>query len=402
MGLLDQLDDPVNAGLLSMGLRLMSTPGRFGQALGSAGLGAMGDIQALRQQQEQRKAQAQQLQAGQLQMQMHQQQLAEMQRQAQEAAAQRARDDQFRNAIPSPMGAAASSALSGGGGPTVGNAAQMAPVDPFQQQLYQAMKLGQIKPMDYLAATKKDTAPIKLAAGEGLYQPGTFKPLVVNPKEDTKPSALKEYEYAKAQGYQGSYLDFALAQKKAGASNVSVSVEGQKEYAKQSGKDFAEMMAGFNKQVFTAPAQIRKLERMEQLLQGVDGGKLAPTGVDVASALNSMGIKIDPRLGNKEAAEALARDLAGGLRQPGTGPMTDKDFDNFMTQIPGLSKTAPGRAQIMTTMKAALNRDMKLSQLAREYERKHGQIDGGFIDQAAQFIAENPVVGAPQGWKVNR
>lgn len=118
--------------------------------------------------------------------------------------------------------------------------------------------------------------------------------------------------------------------------------------------------------------------------------------------LSSLGIKVDPRLGNKEAAQALSRDLAGGLRQPGTGPMTDKDFENFLAQIPDLSKTAEGRKQITRTMTAALNRDIKVSKLAREYERKHGRIDGGFMDEVAQFIADNPVVEAPVGWKVQR
>ena len=84
MGLLDQLDDPVNAGLLSMGLRLMSTPGKFGQALGSAGLGAMGDIQALRQQQEQRKMREQQMQVQAAQLEDIRQQSALRQAQAAE------------------------------------------------------------------------------------------------------------------------------------------------------------------------------------------------------------------------------------------------------------------------------------------------------------------------------
>jgi hypothetical protein len=162
------------------------------------------------------------------------------------------------------------------------------------------------------------------------------------------------------------------------------------------------MMAGINKAGFQAPAQIRKLERMTELLDGVEGGKLAPAGLEIASALNSFGVKVDPRLGNKEAAQALSRELAGGLRQPGSGPMTDKDFENFLQQIPDLSKSAQGRKQISATMKAALNRDMQVSKMAREYERKHGRLDGGFMDEVASFIAENPVVSAPGNWVVKR
>ena len=60
-GLLDSLDDPQTAGLLSLGLRLMSTPGSFGTALGKSGLGALDDIQQQRAQGMQRKLQGAQL-----------------------------------------------------------------------------------------------------------------------------------------------------------------------------------------------------------------------------------------------------------------------------------------------------------------------------------------------------
>ena len=75
MGLL--LDDPKQMGLLSLGLRLMSTPGRFGQAFGKAGLGAMGDVRQAQTEIEQRKMRE-------LQAKMVEQQLAEAQWQAAE------------------------------------------------------------------------------------------------------------------------------------------------------------------------------------------------------------------------------------------------------------------------------------------------------------------------------
>ena len=397
MGLLDTPGDidPRTQGLLALGLGMLGSRGNFGQGIaqgGMAGLAAFNDAQ----QQRQRTALAQQqAQQHALQIQQAQMQMAEMHRAAKEAETQRGLADQFRQSIASPMAGI-------GGPPTVANAAEQPPVDPYQQQLYQAMKLGQIKPMDYLSATKKDTALIKLGAGEGLYQPGTYKPLVVNPKEDTTPSAVKEYNFAVDQGYKGSLLDFSLAQKRAGATKVNVDAGQRFEnaYSTDQGKQFSDVMANINKAGFAAPSQIRKLERMQELLDGVDGGKLAPTGLDIASAANSIGIKMDPKLGNKEAAQALSREIAGGFRQPGTGPMTDKDFENFLAQVPDLSKSAVGRKQITTTMKAAAARDIAMAKMAREYVKKNGQLDNGFLEAASQYIAENPVVGMPKGWVV--
>lgn len=42
------------------------------------------------------------------------------------------------------------------------------------------------------------------------------------PKAESQPSGVQEYEYAKAQGFPGSFLDFQLAQKKAGASSTTI------------------------------------------------------------------------------------------------------------------------------------------------------------------------------------
>ena len=165
------------------------------------------------------------------------------------------------------------------------------------------------------------------------------------------------------------------------------------EQSKAYGKTLGEIRGAVTQAGFDAPGKLARLDRMEQLLQGIDGGAAAPAMADVASFAQSLGIKLDPNLGNKQAAEALAREMAGTLRQPGTGPMTDKDFDNFLRQVPSLSKTAEGRAQIITTMRAAIERDLRASKFARDYARQNnGVIDDNFFDAMANFYATNPVV----------
>lgn len=126
-GLLGSIDDPRTAGLLGLGLRLMSTPGKFGQALGTAGLGAMGDMRQAQASQDQRKR------AG-LQDQLVMLQLAQAKAQqeaAQQAAArQQAIEGAYSGALESP----AQQALAGGGGPTVANATAMQGMQPRLNQ----------------------------------------------------------------------------------------------------------------------------------------------------------------------------------------------------------------------------------------------------------------------------
>lgn len=169
-GLLDITDDPNTAGLLSLGLRLMSTPGKFGTAFGQAGLGAMGDLQQARQMMEQRKLREQQARMQGLQMQSLEQQLADAQRAREEAQRQAERDDAFRRSIPSPQAQALQS-LGADASPTLANAARLPQVDPQQQMLYDAFQARLLKTPEYLSATSPK-APEYKVVGDSLVQIG--------------------------------------------------------------------------------------------------------------------------------------------------------------------------------------------------------------------------------------
>lgn len=383
MGLLDPTDDPRTMGLLSLGLGLLGSKGSFGNALSQAGPQALQAMQQVkdRQRQAQSDKQRQALQA----MQMQQAQAA-IQAQQQAQQRQAAVEGAYRGAL----------TAGPDGSPQVDQSAlirRLTQADPMA-----AFQMLQPKSADYKVV---DDALVSVG-------PQGVKEVYRAPqKAESKPEIVKILERLHGEGTPAFMQALRQYQVKATthapAPSANVTVGGpvfEKEYSKDQGKQFSELMGGITKAGFSAPSQIRKLERMEQLLDGVDGGKLAPTGLDIASAANSIGIKIDPKLGNKEAAQALAREIAGGFRQPGTGPMTDKDFENFLLQVPDLSKTAAGRKQITATMKAAAARDLAVAKMARAYERKNGRLDSGFMDEVAQYVAENPVVGLPSGWKV--
>lgn len=98
-GLLDITDDPNTLGLLSLGLRLMSTPGKFGTALGQAGMGALGDLQQARQMTDLRKLREQQGRMQALQLLELEGRMAEAQRAREEAAAAKQARGSFLDSI---------------------------------------------------------------------------------------------------------------------------------------------------------------------------------------------------------------------------------------------------------------------------------------------------------------
>ena len=220
MGMFDQLfsDDPNNAAYLALASGLLGGKGSLNSIFGSSIMGAQNaysgaaDSQMRRLQQ---KAQIGDLAA--------QEQLRKAQ--AEKLARAEADQEAFRQALlsrGSPQMKSAQAALAGGGGPTVANAANMTPADPAAQMGFDALKYRQISPLDFLKMQQKDTTPIKLGANEKLLQPGTYKELATNEKPEKPTTDFANYQEAQKGGFSGSFLDYQLALKKAGASSVSV------------------------------------------------------------------------------------------------------------------------------------------------------------------------------------
>lgn len=182
-GLLDYLNS--DDGRMWMGMLAAAGPQQQPMSIAQRASAALGQIREQKAVEDERRQRAA-MQA--LQMQQAQQALAHgqlQQQQAQQAAADQAAQRLWRQNLPSPRMQASQQALSPGGGPTMANAAAMPKVDPQQQMMFDAMKVGAVSLPDWLSAQRKDNTPIKVAPGEALVAPGTFRPLFTNPKEQT-------------------------------------------------------------------------------------------------------------------------------------------------------------------------------------------------------------------------
>jgi hypothetical protein len=279
------------------------------------------------------------------------------------------------------------------------------PASPFKDEL--------IKKQLFPDPEEFGTTPFPTADGS-LYvtgKKGTLKPLGVKGKPDAPPK-LGTLNIATKGGMWQAYqqnpdgtpnmgapigVPFRKSADAAEVNNSNTNLNTQEDKQSQVyGGGLGEVRKEIQTAGFKAPVVLSNLNRMEQLLRGIDGGTLAPTGAQIANIAQGFGINLDPRLGDKEAAESLAREMALSLRQPGSGPMTDKDFENFMQIVPSLSKTAQGRSQIITTLRAKVQRDVQIAKMARDYAKNNrGVIDDGFLDQVAQFQASNPIFRSP-------
>lgn len=162
------------------------------------------------------------------------------------------------------------------------------------------------------------------------------------------------------------------------------------------GEFFGKQFADIQSAGASATNKINKVERLNVLLEGVQTGKLTPLGVDVASTASSLGFKIDPKLGNKQAADALSKEMALELRNPSggagmPGALSNSDREFLMSITPGLTADPEARKLISESMVKLAKRDQEVAKLARDYRKRKGNLDEGFYDELAKFSDANPL-----------
>ena len=143
-----------------------------------------------------------------------------------------------------------------------------------------------------------------------------------------------------------------------------------------------------------AGSKIANLRQVGSLLADHDGGKFSDTGLELARGFNSFGIKIDPMLGNKEAAvalqSALTRDAVGGSLGPG---VSNSDVQLMQKMVPRLDMSSAGRKTLIDIMTAVEERKQEVARFARRYESKNGRLDGTFFEQLSAWSDANPLFG---------
>jgi hypothetical protein len=143
-------------------------------------------------------------------------------------------------------------------------------------------------------------------------------------------------------------------------------------------------------------AKIAKVERIGTLLGDFEGGKLSQTGVDIAKIGNSLGIKIDPMLPNKEASQALTNEVALELRSTADGhgmpgAMSDSDREFLKAMTPQMAQTADGRKAIIDSKVKVMQRENQVADMARQYKKRYGKLDEDFFSQLGAWSGRNNI-----------
>ena len=188
------------------------------------------------------------------------------------------------------------------------------------------------------------------------------KYLLAVPKDDST-AVKKNYDYDVASGaFTGSLLDYQLAMKKAGATNVNVGDEGSEAFEKKFGQLDAQALADVGIAGATASRSLAQIDRLEGLLANVQTGMTA----NLKQIAGNFGIPT-AGLNDIQAASALINSLVPAQRPPGSGPMSDADLDLFKKSLPRIINQPGGNQIILNTMRGIAQYDAMGSDIVQRF-----------------------------------
>ncbi|QLP96453.1 MAG: D-alanyl-D-alanine carboxypeptidase family protein [Rhodoblastus sp.] len=154
----------------------------------------------------------------------------------------------------------------------------------FGQQMWQALAQPKTSPFDFqvvgdslvrvnkmtgeavqVPGMGKTPSPVTLSEGATLVDPRTGAVIARGGEKDDRTTTQKDYEAAKAQGFNGTLFDYQTAVKKSGATNVSVETKGEQSFAQENGKALAKMFAAHAEEGAKAADNLNQLEQLRTL-----------------------------------------------------------------------------------------------------------------------------------------
>lgn len=170
---------------------------------------------------------------------------------------------------------------------------------------------------------------------------------------------IKEYNFAKQNGYTGSFAQYQLDLKKSAANNTTINTgEGNKFYNTLDEKN-AGIFSGLSDTGIQARSTLGQIDALDNLL------KSSPTGWVGAmkQAAGEYGINTEG-LSDIQAATALINKMVPTQRQPGSGTMSDADLALFKQSLPRIINQPGGNQTIINTIRGISQYQVQMGEIA--------------------------------------
>jgi hypothetical protein len=178
---------------------------------------------------------------------------------------------------------------------------------------------------------------------------------------------------------------------------VRLQDQGETETQKTSGRGLGELDNQIRSAGLNASRKINQFNRLGNLLENTETGKLQPAGYELAAYAQSIGLPIDAKTQNFQAAKSLANEMALQLRNPEGGAgmpgnFSDQDRRYLQQIIANIDKVPGANKLLIDGMIKMHQRDQEIAKLGREYKIKHGGVlDDGFFQEVQDFSEAHPL-----------
>jgi len=257
--------------------------------------------------------------------------------------------------------------------------------DPYVQRLMQVMAMPGLSPerrsvvelqlqtrMGQLTApdpnAEEDRARERRARDAELlgYGRGTpeWNQYVVTgdvPKGPTPTDDMREYEMARSQGYTGTFQQYQVDLKKAGATTNTVTVGGGPSDDKLRGKLMekeGELWSTYLQTGATSAGTVQDMAALDELIKVAPQGPVTGRLAEMFPGFSSAG----------DAFQSIVKRVAPTLRAPGSGATSDIEYDGMLRSLPALRNSPEANAAIAAMMKAKASLNVERARVIEEYQ----------------------------------
>jgi hypothetical protein len=181
------------------------------------------------------------------------------------------------------------------------------------------------------------------------------------PQQAELPTSVREYQYGQQ---DPAFNDWQMNQKKAGATNVTTTVNGESGAdSKLRGKlseAEGERWSVIQKTGSVAASRSQDFGVMGELLKIAPQGPITGKLAEMFPGFSSAG----------DAVNAIVYRLAPTLRVEGSGATSDLEYNGMLSSIPSLSKNPLGNQIILETMQAKAQIDMERAAVVTAYQNE--------------------------------
>lgn len=173
------------------------------------------------------------------------------------------------------------------------------------------------------------------------------------------PNDVREYNFAKDQGYKGTFEDWARTMANLKAPKTNINLPNPNKAILDVDKSTLEGLVGNTNSARNIANNTRTINSLIGSQQGSGAIKLT------ADLQNFLGINT-PTANVNQAVQAIATKAATEIRTPGSGSTSDLEFGAYRSAFPSLATSKEGRDIMVKIAEANASRNAKLSDWTRK------------------------------------